>query len=253
MFCGPSAAADVDEGADDVADHVIKETGGLHVHVDPRQIINYVALGDGSDGVIATVGGGGERLEVVCADQDGGGGLHLGDVESGGAVPAVADVADVSDFAGVDGVAVAFCFCAADGVEGWVDVFGAADGDVVGEIMIQRLHEIAGRDRGVEIDVGDLAFGVYAGVGAGGTDEIHPAGAEFDEGSLELVLDGIDIRLELPAMIGGAVVVDHEFYSSFGHRDNYLTTEDAEDTEFKYFNHEAHEEHEGGNYLLITS
>ena len=46
---------------------------------------------------------------------------------------------------------------------------------------------------------------------------MHRAGAEFDEGFLELVLDGVDIRLELPAVIGGAVVVNHEFYSSFGH------------------------------------
>ena len=168
MFGGPSAAADIDEGADDVADHVVQKAVGLNIDVNPRQFINHLALGDCSDGVISIVGGGGKRLEVVCADQDGGGLFHLVDVEPVGAVPmpAVADVADVADWVGADGVAVPLTFCAADGVEGSVDVFGAGDGDVVGQIMVQRLDEVTSRDRRVEIDVGDLAFGVNAGVGA---------------------------------------------------------------------------------------
>ena len=72
-----------------------------------------------------------------------------------------------------------------------------------------RTHAVKGRSAvGVEVD--DLVDRVHAGVGAAGADRRDAMTGDLSECGLECVLDRAPIRLGLPAIEAGAVVLDAE-------------------------------------------
>ena len=82
----------------------------------------------------------------------------------------------------------------------------------------RALTSVAGIDDGVvavggvpgDVDVGDLAEGVDAGVGAAGAGDVHRLGAKFEDGVFERTLDRGAVVLTLPAGEGTAVIFERE-------------------------------------------
>ena len=80
----PAALADVCEGADDVADHVVEEAVAFDVDIEIVGVVTAfladVTAEEGAYGALALVRSGGKGTEVVLADEVLGGLLHGGDV-----------------------------------------------------------------------------------------------------------------------------------------------------------------------------
>ncbi len=62
----------------------------------------------------------------------------------------------------------------------------------------------------VEVDMGDLAERMHAGIGAASDVGDHPLAAEAEDGALEHFLDGEPVALTLPANEAAPVILDHE-------------------------------------------
>ena len=160
--------ADFDEGSDDDADHVPEETGAVDGDDDQWAALGDGAIEEGSDGGFAAVAGTGEGGEIVGTDEVGRGGLHGGQVEVLPAMPHQVGREGVAVGGVPEDVLVAFVGGAGDGVEGIVNGFDSADEDVGGEGMVECPADVFGWDLGlIGVEMGELAFGVDAGVGAG--------------------------------------------------------------------------------------
>ncbi|MEM8781212.1 MAG: hypothetical protein AAGE65_00015 [Planctomycetota bacterium] len=120
---------------------------------------------------------------------------------------------------GEDAVAVLLGDDVADHVEVIVDGLGPEDVDVVGEPAGDGAGEAVGGDRRVGVELGALAEGVDARVGAGRAQDVDLARRGADDladGALDLGLNGaelgaVGLGLALPAVEGGAVVGEGEF------------------------------------------
>ena len=148
----------------------------------------------------------------------GGGLLKDGEIERVAARPDIgsehgrADASgiDVVPVAGEDSVLVGFAQGAVAGVEVFGDGFDGEDADARGKSAIERAVKIVGRDGNSEGEGGDLSEGVDAGIGAArALREDRLAGDAMDcacEGSL----DGGEIGLDLPPVVGSSVVGEGE-------------------------------------------
>ena len=194
---GDAAAGGFDEGADEVADHVMEESGSGD-GVDEEAVAAVPGgVVDGADKAGTRdreqgnrrrcdfFAGGevgvdrGEGGEVVGAADVVGGVLEDGEVERERAVPDVgseggrADALDggksdgVGD-AGEDAVLVGFAEGVVAGVEGLGCVLDGEDADAGGKGVVEGAVEVGGRDGDGEREGGDLGEGVDSGVGAAG-------------------------------------------------------------------------------------
>jgi hypothetical protein len=212
-FGGPVVAADLEEGSDHGADHVVEEAAAFDGEDDEGASAVDAAGVHGAGGVHAFVGAAAEGEEIVGADEVGGGGLHEFDVEGAVVVIDVVAVEDGAVGVGPDQVAVAFVLGAADVKVGGY-LFHVADEDVGGEAAVDGFAEADDVEGGGGVHGGDLAEGVDAGVGAGGAEDDAGVGDDGAGGFFDFALDGVDaggFGLALPAVVGGAVVGDGEF------------------------------------------
>ena len=110
-----------------------------------------------------------------------------------------------------DAVAVGFRLGLPAGVEIRADFLCGGDADCGREQGIQGALEFGGGEGGLRFEMGDLAEGVDAGIGAAcAVDEdffLSDLAGGFGDGALDGRLGGLD----LPAVEGGAVVGDGEF------------------------------------------
>ena len=83
-------------------------------------------------------------------------------------------------------------------------------GDVRRQEAVQRTVPFLGREPGRGGEVCHLAERVHAGVGTAGADHVHVMLGDLADGRFDRALDGRQVRLDLPAMIGGAVVLQHQ-------------------------------------------
>ena len=97
------------------------------------------------------------------------------------------------------------------GVEGDRHDFGGEDANAGRQGAVQRAVEVGGGDGGFEGEGGDLGEGVDAGVGAAGALREDALAHGAVDGVGKQALEGGQIGLDLPAMVGGAVIGESEF------------------------------------------
>ena len=122
----------------------------------------------------------------------------------------------------MNGVSVSLAFCAADGIEAEGDSFGGEDGEVVGEIRVDREVQAFDGDAHGKVgrEGGNLTFGADAGVGAAGAEDVDGLSHGATDGGFENALRGAEWFagvlgfLFLPAVEVVAVVCDEEFESA---------------------------------------
>lgn len=112
--------------------------------------------------------------------------------------------------AGIDAVAVGPRPRVPPGVEPWVRLDGAADGDIGGEEVVQPTDEPGGRQRRPGVKRGDLAECVRACIGPAGERRTQAVAGEFFERGLQAPLDARAVILVLRAAIGGPVVLEQQ-------------------------------------------
>ena len=181
-----------------------------------------------SGGLIGVVGG--EGGEVVGADDVGGGLLQEVEVKGVAAGPDVggehggADafvlvvrgavvrgaVAGGGAAAGKDAVLVGFSSGAVAGVEVFGDGFDGEDTDACGERAVEGSVKVGGGDWDGEGEGGDLGECVDSCVGAAGALGKNGFAGDAVDGVGEGALDGGEIGLDLPTVIGGSVVGEDE-------------------------------------------
>ena len=107
-------------------------------------------------------------------------------------------------------IAVGFADGVEAGVEGWGGGGGGHDADFRGQVDIEGAEPCGGvHAAGIgDVEVGDLANGVDAGVGAAAAVDGDRLGEDGGGGGFEDVLDGAAAGLGLPAAEGSAVVGD---------------------------------------------
>ncbi len=103
-------------------------------------------------------------------------------------------------------VAVGLAAGVQPGVEAVRHLVGGQHAYVKRQRGVERAHEALGRDGRREPAAGHLRRGVYPGVGAAGTGDVHRRPFDRREHRLELSLHGPMSRLALPAGEVGAVV-----------------------------------------------
>ena len=153
----------------------------------------------------------------MAADQGLGGDVHALGVEVDGDVPDAAALQGRGAAAGEDAVEVAAAGAGEAGVEVGGGLARLQDGDRGGaEVEVERTGEALGQPGAGEVEMGDLAQRVDAGVGAaGGEDGDGLAGAGQDGGSIG-ALDGGRVALALPALERAAVIFEQQAVA--GHR-----------------------------------
>jgi hypothetical protein len=227
----------LDKGSDEVADHVVEESGGGD-SVDEKALVRVPErVSDGADrgrerffcctrGLVGVAGC--EAGEVVGADHVGGGGVEGGEVQRPGAGPDIRRESGRADefvprfevpgskfgegsAQGEDAVFVCFAQGAVAGVEICGNEFGGEDADAWGQAAIEGPVKIRGRDGCGERKGGYLAEGVHASIGATGTLGQDALTSDVVEGVGEKALDGGQAGLHLPAVVGRAVVSERDF------------------------------------------
>ncbi len=219
---GDAAGSDLDEGADEVADHVVKEAvagdfieeevvllapGGVVESAGVCRWWGWIGLGAGCEVGVS----GGEGGEVVSAEDVGGGLLEEGEVERKRAGPDVGSEHGGADaFAGEDAVLVGFAEGAVAGVEVWRCGGDGEDADAGRESVVEGAVEIGGGDGDGEGEGGYLGEGVDTGVGASGALGKYVFAGDAVDGLCECALDGGELGLDLPAVVGGSVVAEDD-------------------------------------------
>lgn len=90
------------------------------------------------------------------------------------------------------------------------DLLGFQDSDRVrAQMRIERVGDL-GRAVLLEIDMGDLASGVHAGIGAARAEHFDGAAIEIGGGRFEHALHSRLARQAHPALIGPAMIFDQE-------------------------------------------
>ena len=111
------------------------------------------------------------------------------------------------------------------------DLVGRDDGDVVGQLRVQRACGPRGRRPTVDRDRGDLATRVHAGVGPPGDRELAPAREHRLERRPHVALDRPQPRLSGPAVEIEPVVLERQLELPVGHQ---LDHDDGMATTQKY-------------------
>ncbi len=220
-----------DEGADEVADHVMQEAGAGDAVKEETVFLLPAGAIDGADvgGGVARVAGaevgvpGGEAGEVVLAEYVAGGSLRGGQGDGPGAIPDERGQGWGADLVGEigvrrnareDAVLVDFAQSAVAGVEGlWGggSVFGGEHADGWRERAVERAKEIGGWNGRGKGEAGDLAQGVDTCIRASRALRQDGLPGNPLKGGGERALNGGELGLYLPTTVGRAIVCEDEF------------------------------------------
>lgn len=214
------AAARVEEGSDQVADHVVEKSVAADL-VD-EQVGFFCPCGreDGPDIVLASrrgglacseVGiGGGKGCKVVFANDERCSVLHLVYVERPVEGVDVAREPRRANLSAKDAVLIGFRADAVARVEVGRGVFSVVDSDGAGKCPVEGAEQVGRRDRRGEFDGGDLGAGVDAGIGAPASLRENGFSGDAFDGGRELALDSSVAGLDLPAVEIGSVIGEGE-------------------------------------------
>lgn len=206
----------LDGGSGEEADHFVEKAvtgeGEEVVAVD----LCKVGAGDGAGvvgvgGFIAAIGG--EGPEVVFAEVNGEGLGEVLGVELAGEVPGSFRQEGREDGLETEVVGVGFGLGGKAGVKVVGHFFAFENTDGGREFGVERGNPVEWVHREVVggVEVGDLAEGVDAGVGASGAVETDRFFGDFPKGFFDEFLDGNAVGLNLPTGEGSAVIGDGEF------------------------------------------
>src|SRR5712691_9738393 len=160
-------------------------------------------------GILRPSGSRTEGAEVAAPTQGDEGPAHRRDAEGPGHMPRVAREERVRDRGVVDEVGVALAERRAARVEPARGLPNLAHADVVGQRGVERPEDHPRGEPGAHGQRGDLAEGVDAGVGATRADHLRVR-YEPSRGVENDALDGAGAGLDLPAVVVGAVVRQHQ-------------------------------------------
>ena len=221
----PVAVADLQQRADEVAHHVVEEAAALHDEVEAAGSLHDVRVVQRPHGAalarVARIAR--ERGEVVATDEAARRLAHRRDVDRP-AHPVEQVAADRRPHGRRD-AAVGVAFAAR--VEARVEAVGRADdaldGDVVGQVGVERQQQALGREVARDRRVRALAQRVDAGIGAAGAFDVRLRTADRRERLLQDLLDRAEAGLPLPAVEGRAVVGDGQQIRRHGADDSAAT------------------------------
>jgi len=117
----------------------------------------------------------------------------------------------IIEAAGEDAVLVGLSLRAVTGVKVFGNGFDGEDADACGECAIQCVMEVCRGDGDGEREGGDLGESVDAGVGAARALGENGFAGDALDGLREGALNGGEIGLDLPTVVGGSVVGQDEF------------------------------------------
>ena len=210
------ALGGLDGGAGEEADHFVEKAvagEGDEVAVIERGEVGTGDLADvvGLGGFVAPVGGKG--AEVVRALEDGQGFGEIIGVELAGEVPGAMGEERRQDGGEAEAVGVGLGNGGEAGVEVIGHLFAFNDADFGRELGVEGWNPVEGvHGEAVRcVEVGDLAEGVHAGVGATASVEAKGFLGDGGEGLFDQFLNGLGIGLDLPTAKAGAVIGDSEF------------------------------------------
>ena len=202
---GELAASHFEQGADDGTHHVAQESVGLDgehpgyiVHTSPGGVHDAAVVGFHVGMQFAEAG------EVGVVEQGLGGLVHPFEVRC--LKEAAAVLAVEGHLGGGDVVAVRAC----RGVEAGMGIRFHGTKAVHGDVGRQQAVQFVGDEGGVKgrvaVEVSHHEAGMDAGIGATGTHYLHLAAQQGGKGTHEALLHTGTVGLNLPAVIGGAIV-----------------------------------------------
>ena len=156
---------------------------------------------------------GGEMAEVVFAQKESERFCEGVGIELAGEVPDETGVEGGKDGGEGEAVLVGFFLGGKAGVEVGGGFFAIHHPDGGGKFAVEGGEVVEGVHRRVlgGVEVGDLAKGMHAGVGASGIVNADGLFDDFGEGGFEVILHGAAFGLAGPAEEGASVVGDGEF------------------------------------------
>jgi len=207
------ALGGVDGSSSEEADHFVEEAvSGVG---DEEAVISLNEVGPSDCTMIVCVRGfgtavGREGAEVVGALVEGEGLGEVFGIEKAGEMPRAFCVERGKDGEGAEFVGVGFFFGRKAGVEVSGDFLASHDANGGGKFGVESRNPVEGVHCEVvwSGEVGDLAEGVDAGVGAAGAVKADRFLGDVRHGGFDTLLDGVGIGLDLPAAEVGAVVGD---------------------------------------------
>ena len=125
-------------------------------------------------------------------------------------VPAEADLVDRAEPAGVDRVPIGLAGDVPHHVEIQPDLPGLQHHDILGQMVVEGRSQTLQGDRTGGVDQAHLPPGVDAGIGPAGPLDMGRAPQHLGRRPAEHPLDRPKPRLNLPAVVVGAVIGDHQ-------------------------------------------
>lgn len=220
-FFGFAGAGDVDEAADDEADHFVEEAVAGEFEGEEVAVFAHFGAVDGAGGFFGALAAlgfghvaaiGGEADEVVGADEFFAAPAHGIEIERAIDVPGAVGFKGGEHARAPDAIAVGF----ADGVEAGVEEGRAfldeedADGEWEAGVEGVGPGLSAHADGFGHVAVGGLGEGVNAGVGAAAALHAGVDAGGFANGGVDFILNAATAFLALPAFPRRAVVGDGE-------------------------------------------
>ena len=154
--------------------------------------------------------GTGEGGKIVLPEEAGGGRGHGGLIQRVRMVMQVTAQERRANLFSPDTVLVSFCNRIVTRVEGCRALADFVDADVIGQEVVECLAEIGFGNWTFEIESGTNGKGVNAGVGASAAHNVDGLAFQLPESFFDAALDGGEAGLDLPAMVGSAVVADED-------------------------------------------
>ena len=152
----------------------------------------------------------------MLAGEEGGSSDHGRFVERVGVVVDIAPEKRGADFFSPDPVLIGLGYGLEARMEVWGALFDPCDSNVVREEAVQCLAQVAGGNRVSEVESGTNGESVDARVSAAAAVDLDSFAFDLREGGLDGALDGGQAGLDLPAVIGGAVVRNEDAQTPHG-------------------------------------
>ena len=147
-----------------------------------------------------------DGLEIMGTHEVGGCPGHDGLVQMLGIEPYPVHQKGVADTGVVDAVSVLLFQAGADGVERAAYLAGPDHHDILGQAGIHRQGQPVAGDAGAGMEVGDIGFGMDAGVGAACPGAFDRMAHHLCQSFFQRLLHRDGVFLDLPAVVGGAYI-----------------------------------------------
>ena len=209
----PVTLANLKEKASHVANHVLEKAAATDTKNERRVIAPETAVENPADfgaASLAAVVGAGKGGEIVFAEKAGGSIGHSRLIEGVWMVVQITAQEGRANLFAPDAIFVSFCDCIKTGVEAGVALAHFGDANVLGQQVVESYAEVGLWNRAIERKGGTDGKRVDACVCAATAHNVNGLAFELPQRFLDLTLDGGEAGLDLPAMVGSAVVADED-------------------------------------------